>query len=152
MVENTLEMIVWLLYNESYNRLYFAAETSIIVLFRKRQNVGELVNNFSDFRDRISNMVRTKRKSRRLTQEKLAEQTNLTTGFIGQIERGESMPSLENLLALVTALDMDPRALFYDAPQGDSDYAELCAIMVRMTPSQRKLLLKIAKLIQEDSP
>lgn len=97
-------------------------------------------------------MIRTKRKKRRLTQEKLAEQTNLTTGFIGQIERGESMPSLENLLALVTALDIDPRTLFYDAPQGDSDYAELCAIMVRMTPSQRKLLLKIAKLIQEDSP
>ena len=36
------------------------------------------------FKDRLGDMIREKRKSHAITQEKLAEKVNVTTGMIGQ--------------------------------------------------------------------
>lgn len=52
-------------------------------------------------REKIGIMIREKRNSQHLTQEELAEKVNLSTGMIGQIERGETMPSVENLDVII---------------------------------------------------
>ena len=57
-------------------------------------------------REKIGIMIREKRNSQRLTQEGLAEKVNLSTGMIGQIERGETMPSIESLDAIIKELGM----------------------------------------------
>ena len=103
-----------------------------------------------EFRDRLGRIIRDKRKKRGITQELLAEKINLTTGMIGQSERGETMPSVSNLRAIIEYLDLDPRAIFYGTMQGDADYAEICSIMIQMTKPQRRILLRIARIIQED--
>lgn len=104
------------------------------------------------FKDRLGDMVREKRKSHGITQEKLAEKVNVTTGMIGQIERGETMPSVETLAALIHQLDIDPQTLFFGAVRGEQEYTELCTMIAKMTTSQRHILLKLAKIIQEDYP
>lgn len=101
-------------------------------------------------REKIGIMIREKRSSQHLTQEGLAEKVNLSTGMIGQIERGETMPSIESLDAIIKELGIDPRALFGDSSSGNAEVTELCTIASRMNPHQQRLLLKIARAIRED--
>lgn len=101
-------------------------------------------------REKISVMIREKRNSQHLTQEELAEKVNLSTGMIGQIERGETMPSIESLDAIIKELSIDPRSLFGDTPSSSTELAELYMIASRMNPDKQHLLLKIARAIRED--
>ena len=55
---------------------------------------------------RIGQRVRRKRRELGLTQERLAEQVSLSTSFIGFIERGEKVPSLDTMVKLADVLDM----------------------------------------------
>ena len=52
------------------------------------------------------------RKEKKLTQGELAEQSDLTTNYIGKIERGEAQPTLEALLSIAEALKANPSTLF----------------------------------------
>ena len=101
-------------------------------------------------RIKIGTMIREKRNSQHLTQEELAEKVNLSAGMIGQIERGETMPSVENLDAIIQELCIDPRPLLGDTPPSNTELAELYMIASRMKPDQQHLLLKIARAIRED--
>lgn len=100
--------------------------------------------------EKIGVMIREKRNSQRLTQEGLAEKVNLSTGMIGQIERGETMPSIESLDVIIKELGIDPRSLFGDMPSSNTELAELYMIASRMNPDQQHLLLKIARAIRDD--
>lgn len=102
------------------------------------------------FKLKLGKLIRDKRKKRGITQEILAEKVNLTTGMIGQIERGETLPSVANLRLIIDYLSIDPRVIFSGTVQGDSEYAEICSEMVQMTKEQRRILLKIARIIRED--
>lgn len=57
-----------------------------------------------DWKD-IGHRIRIKRKEKKMRQEDLAELTNLSTSYIGMIERGEKTPSLETFVILANALD-----------------------------------------------
>lgn len=84
-----------------------------------------------------------------MTQEELAERLNISVSFAGQMERGESMPSVETLQLVIVELDIDPRQLFWDEKQSDSsEYVELCLLVRRMSTQQKKLLLDFAKTIR----
>ncbi len=71
--------------------------------------------------------VRQHRIALGLTQEGLAERAELSPAFLGHIERGTRIPSIDTLLALCTALDTSPDMLLgFDAayqstPSGWSD-------------------------------
>lgn len=104
----------------------------------------------SSIREKIGTMTREKRNSKNLTQEELAEKVNLSTGMIGQIERGETMPSVESLDAIIKKLGIDPRSLFGNIPPSNTELAELYMIACRMNPDQQHLLLKIARAIRDD--
>ncbi len=47
-----------------------------------------------------------------MSQIKLAEKANLNFNFIGQIERAETNPSLNTLISIAIALDVDICELF----------------------------------------
>jgi transcriptional regulator with XRE-family HTH domain len=47
-----------------------------------------------------------------MTQGSLAERSNLTTNYIGKIERGESQPTIGAILSIADALKVNPSRLF----------------------------------------
>lgn len=84
-----------------------------------------------------------------MTQEELADRLNISVSFAGQMERGESMPSVEMLQLVITELNIDPRLIFLDEKQSDSsEYVELCLLIRRMSKQQKKLLLDFVKMIR----
>ena len=70
--------------------------------------------------------IRTLRRQLKLTQEELAEQVGISASFMGHIERGTRVASLETLVALCGALHVTPQYLLqasldndeYNVPQG----------------------------------
>ena len=55
--------------------------------------------------DTIGKNIRKFRLARKLRQEDLAEKTDLTTNYIGMVERGEKIPSLETFIKIVNVLE-----------------------------------------------
>ena len=53
---------------------------------------------------RIGQVIRANREQRGLSQEALAALANLNRSYLGEIERGTAMPSVETLQKLATAL------------------------------------------------
>lgn len=54
----------------------------------------------------VGTNLRKQRRIKKLTQEKLASMTNLTPNYIGMIERGEKIPSLETFIIILNALNV----------------------------------------------
>ncbi len=58
--------------------------------------------------------MRKGRKSANLTQEALAEKVDLNWRYLGEIERGEKMISIEALLRIAAAVKVPMRDFFRD--------------------------------------
>jgi transcriptional regulator with XRE-family HTH domain len=54
----------------------------------------------------VGETIRTRRRRAHLSQEKLAEKTNLNRNYIGEIERAEKNITLETLEKIAKALDL----------------------------------------------
>ena len=52
------------------------------------------------------------RKSRKLSQIKLAEKVDMNFNYIGQIERGEANVTIKTIKVLADALDVEVKTLF----------------------------------------
>ncbi len=62
----------------------------------------------------IGRNIRKYRLMKKLRQEDLAERTNLTNNYIGAIERGEKLPSLETLIVIINALGVSADMVLVD--------------------------------------
>ena len=67
----------------------------------------------------VGERIHDLRMSYGLTQEELADRSNLTKGFISQLERDLSSPSLESLVGILRALDTDIVEFFKDQDEED---------------------------------
>ena len=78
----------------------------------------------SDGKQIFGKNVRMLREALRLTQEELAEASNLDRSYIGGVERGRRNPALDAILRLSLALKVTPATLFQgigeDVPQLDT--------------------------------
>lgn len=59
------------------------------------------------FYRKLGARVRHYRKEKELTIEKLAELVNLNVSFLGEMERGRKKPSLDTLVTIAKALNVD---------------------------------------------
>ena len=55
--------------------------------------------------------IRTRRCAKQMTQEQLAKQIGISTSFLGHIERGSRVLSVETLMSVCNALEMTPNDL-----------------------------------------
>lgn len=62
--------------------------------------------------------IRSLRAERDLTLKELASKAGISLGYLGDIERGRTNPSLETLNAIATALSIDPQVLIASDEQG----------------------------------
>ena len=99
------------------------------------------------FKERLGFIIRNQRKSMDFTQEQLAEMVGVTTGSIGQYERGETMPSVETLKLLFECLTIDPREVFSGEYDVDPEFIRLLHAFKHMTPIKRKFMLDFAQFL-----
>lgn len=93
--------------------------------------------------------IREERLKLNLTQEKLAEDVNLSTAYIGQIERGERSLTLENLAAVANRLGVTIDYLLSDSivPDSDGQYQLWCQLMNGRTEGQKALAINMVTLM-----
>lgn len=65
----------------------------------------------------IGKNIRKFRHHRGLRQEDLAEITGLSTNYIGAVERGEKIPSLETFIDILNALSISADMVLFDVLQ-----------------------------------
>lgn len=86
----------------------------------------------------IGKNIRKFREIKKLRQEDLAEKTDLTTNYIGMIERGEKIPSLETFINILNSLGVSADMVLSDVL--DNGY----------TVKDSLLNEKLEKLVSED--
>ena len=93
----------------------------------------------------LGQRIRHQRKLMNMTQEELASVSDVSTSYIGHIERGIKRCSLETLVCISNALDISPNSLLQDSL--DSIPFEL---ETNLAPRSRSLLHGFLQLLQEN--
>lgn len=62
----------------------------------------------------IGKNIRKYRSDKKMRQEDLAELTGLSTTYVGMVERGEKIPSLETFLSILNALNISADMVLYE--------------------------------------
>ncbi len=95
----------------------------------------------------LGKRIRDERLLLRLTLEKLAERTNKSINFIGQIERGEGKPSLETMVDIANALGTTVDSLLQDNVKAvnDSIEKEVDAMIRTLDDNGKQFILDVVK-------
>ena len=64
--------------------------------------------------DTIGKNIRKYRLMKKYRQKDLADKTGLSTNYIGMVERGEKVPSLETFIVILNALDVSADMVLAD--------------------------------------
>ncbi|MCK9857597.1 helix-turn-helix transcriptional regulator [Paenibacillus sp. ATY16] len=106
----------------------------------------------SDLRNVVGDRIRAIRKAKELTQQELAERSNLDDAYIGAVERGERNFSIDTLDKIVEGLDISPGELFRTSKRKSNEEAvrqqvidELVAAIGRLDIDQVDILRKVNK-------
>jgi len=103
------------------------------------------------FSIKVGRVIRKRREALHMTQDKLAEKIGKTTGSIGQIERGETMPKITTLRDIIRELRLDANILFHDGTEQNEQLLELQTIMQQLNVKEQQLLLNFARLLAQYS-
>lgn len=97
----------------------------------------------------LGSRIREERLKLNLTQEKLAEDLELSTAYIGQIERGERSLTLENLVLLVNRLGITVDFLLSEfvEPRSDALNNLWLQLMGERTEAEKLLAINMIKLM-----
>jgi transcriptional regulator with XRE-family HTH domain len=96
--------------------------------------------------------VRGLRHGRQLTQEELAERSQLSVDAVRRIERGAFSPSLETVNKLATGLDVSLRTLFNDFDRDRRDQvAELCDYLGRRNRTELRMVWRVIRAMFEEA-
>lgn len=105
-------------------------------------------------RAQLGRVIAAHRKARGLTQETLADAVGVSAVWIGQLARGQGLPSLEGLLRLGQALGTDAPTLLdsaLDERRREAD-DELLAELADLDPSAVSVLVSMARVLRERWP
>ena len=96
-------------------------------------------------REFLGKRIKEARRLARLTQEKLAEKINISTVYLGEIERGNKMPSIPVFIAIAQALNVSCDYLLRDSADTGAVYVnnEITEKLKGLTVKQRKTVLEI---------
>jgi len=86
--------------------LNYNNSTEIGLSVREEMNVNKLT---------MGDRMREARKKQKLTQEQLAERLDISVEFVGQIERGLKLPSMQVFVKMVEALNVSADYLLRDS-------------------------------------
>ena len=97
--------------------------------------------------------IRKHRKEKKYTLERLAEKLDVSTTFIGQIERAKGIPSLETLVKIANVLEVSVDSLLFGDLNTQSANNHFVKKIVELTETfdteDMELLLKNIEIINE---
>ena len=101
-----------------------------------------------DILENISNQIRDLRVSKKITQQELAERTNLSVPYISQIENSHRNISLETFVKIVDALEVSLSDFFlpYSVPQ-DTEMMEL-SLKIQKHPQHKRIVHKVMEILE----
>lgn len=87
-----------------------------------------------------------------MTQEGLAECAELSTVYISHIENSRSIPSLETLMKLCSALDITPDEVLLGTKQDMENYlqSDIQKKLILCTPKERRMVSRFIDLLLEE--
>ena len=88
----------------------------------------------------LGQKIRQVRKKRGYTQRALAQIANVGGAYLGEVERGMKMPSLNIFIRLIEALDVSADYILRDELTSGKEYIydEITQKLKNLTPKQRK--------------
>ena len=96
----------------------------------------------------LGQRIREIRRQKNMTQAQLAERIGISTSFVGHIERGSRIISLETFARLCAALEAEPNDLLYAAESTGNPAGQLTA---KQRQQVRMLLQYACQMIEKDS-
>ncbi len=101
----------------------------------------------------LGKRIREERQKLNFTQEQLAEKINVSTTYIGFVERGERSLTLGKLTLLANVLGVSIDYLLSDTitPSPSSNEKLWIQLLTSATPDEQALIIEMAKLILNHS-
>ena len=101
--------------------------------------------------DVIGRRIKQCRLNRNMTQEKLADEINISIAFLSRVERGNSHLNLRRLTQIAEVLKVSPGYLLTGSNTTSKDYLkeDFKAILDRCSPEQQKLIYEISELVSK---
>ena len=100
----------------------------------------------------IGSRLKDARLRAHLTQQELAEKTNLSVAFISRVERGSSHINLKRLTQICEILGVSEGSILNGVSSNSNNYltSEFNEILNSVSSDKQKLIYKIAKVISEE--
>ena len=106
---------------------------------------------------KIGERIRNERKKHNFTIAELSERANISSNFLGNIERGVDTPSVETLINIANALFVGVDALVKDSleiepaenPQTDFESMEIAKEINSITKRQKQYVLSCIKAMKD---
>ena len=95
--------------------------------------------------NRMGQVIRARRQALGYSQEELAEIVNRTPSHIGQIERGDSFPSVDILIKIVEVLSIDGRQIFSDSEAPD-EIGDVACMLGKLEPQIQSFIFDIIRM------
>lgn len=99
------------------------------------------------FGARLGARLRARREALGLTQAALAERAGVTSNYVGVLERGLKLPTLDTLITLAKSLEISPAELLGDVGVKDRWVDDVLAVASSVPESRRDLALAVLKTI-----
>lgn len=103
--------------------------------------------------DTIGKNIRKFRLAKKLRQEDLAERTGLTANYIGMVERGEKIPSLETFIKILNVLGVSGDMVLSDVL--DMGYIVKTSMLneklEKLTPEDRNRIYEVVDTLVKQS-
>ncbi len=100
---------------------------------------------------KLGEKIKKERVHNRLTQEMLAEMAEITSSYVGQIERGERKVTLSKLVRIANVLNVSVDYLLSDTIDMIDDDLEIEVknAMNNMEEKDKKMIIDIIKIIND---
>ena len=101
----------------------------------------------------IGERIRKSRIEKKLTQEKLAEELNVSVAFISRIERGSTHINLKRLSQICALLDIDEGSILNGTSMDSKNYLsdEFSELLKGTSTETQRLIYDIARIIIKES-
>lgn len=132
---------------------YFNFEVSVklnlSMLYCKK--IRKVMNNMAIDYNVIGSRIKQARLAKKLTQEDLAEQVDVSVAFLSRIERGSSHINLKRLNQLCGLLDVSEGYILNGTSSNSTQYLnkEFSELLKNCSPEKQKMIYNVAKAIAE---